>query len=63
MTGQPDPASSAVPVPKVAAAGAAGAATIVLVYILSLFHVDMPDSVAAAIAVLISVGAGYLKKG
>lgn len=49
------------PSPKVAAAGAAGSAAIVIVWIASLFGLDVPEPVATAIGVLIAVGAGYLK--
>jgi hypothetical protein len=49
------------PTPKVAAAGTAGAATIILVWIASLFGLDVPEYVATAIGVLIAVAAGYLK--
>lgn len=50
------------PTPKIAATGAAGAVAVVLVWILGMFHVDVPDPVAAAFAVLVAAGAGYLKK-
>lgn len=47
---------------KVIAAGSAGAATVVLVWAASLFKVDVPPEVASAVTVLISTGAGYLKR-
>lgn len=49
------------PTPKVAAAGTAGAATIVLVYIVGLLGLDVPPEVASAVTALLSFGAGYLK--
>lgn len=49
--------------PKVQAAGAAGAATIVLVWIAALSGVDVPPEVASAATTLIAVAAGYLKSG
>lgn len=49
------------PTPKVAAGTTAGAASIVLVWALSLVGVDMPEYVAASIAVLLTAGAAYLK--
>ena len=49
--------------PKVVAGGAAGAVTVVLVWIASLCNLPVPPEVASAVTVLISTGAGYLKKG
>jgi len=46
--------------PKVAAGGAAGAAAIVLVWLASLFGLDIPDYVAQAATVLISLVVGYM---
>lgn len=48
--------------PKVLASGTAGAATVVLVWVASMFNVDVPPEVASAVTVLISTGAGWLKK-
>lgn len=45
---------------KVKAAGAAGAATTVLVWGASVAGVDVPPEVAAAVTTLLSVGAGWL---
>lgn len=45
--------------PKVAATGAAGAATVILVWMLGLFNVDMPAEVAAALTTLIGTAAGW----
>lgn len=50
------------PVPKVAAAGVAGSATTVLVFIIEQFGVDVPAIVAAAITSLFAFAAGYIKK-
>lgn len=49
------------PVKKVTAAGAAGSAAVVLIYIAGLLGLDVPAEVAAAVTVLASFGAGYLK--
>lgn len=48
------------PTAKVSAAGAAGAASVVLCWLLSLFGIDVPAPVAAALATLLAAGAGYL---
>jgi hypothetical protein len=50
------------PTPKIAAAGAAGALTIIIVYVASLFGLDVPEYVATAVGVLITWAAGYLKR-
>lgn len=50
------------PVPKVSAAGVAGALTTVIVFGVALLGVDVPDGVAAALTALLTFGAGYLKK-
>lgn len=47
------------PVPKVAAGGAAGAAAVLVVWVLSLFGVDMPAAAAAALATILAFAAGY----
>jgi hypothetical protein len=47
--------------PKVAAGSTAGAASILLVWVLAQAGVDMPDHVAQAVTVLLSALAGYLK--
>ena len=49
------------PTPKVAAGGAAGAASIILVYTLTTLGVAVPAEVASALTVLISFAAAYLK--
>jgi len=52
---------SVLPVRKVAAGGAAGAVTAIIVWILSAaFKIDIPPEIAAAITVLLSFAAGYL---
>lgn len=48
--------------PKVQAGGAAGAASIVVVFIAGQLGLDVPPEVASALTVLISTGAGYLKR-
>ena len=49
--------------PKVAAAGSAGALVTVLVWVLALFHVDMPPEVAAALVAVGASAAGWFKTG
>lgn len=46
---------------KVQAAGAAGAVTTLLVWVASLFGVDVPPEAAAAATTLFATLAGYLK--
>lgn len=53
---------SLAPTPKVVAATTAGAATILLVWIVGLLGLGVPPEVAAAVTVLITAGAGYLKR-
>jgi hypothetical protein len=57
-TSQPG-GDSAVPRPKVAAAGIAGAATTILIFILERLGVEVPADVAAAITALLAFVAGY----
>ena len=47
--------------PKVQAGGAAGAASIVIVFIAGQLGLDVPGEVGAALATLIAVTAGWLK--
>ena len=47
--------------PKVQAAGAAGAITILLVWIVGLFGLEVPAEVASAFTTLVAFGAGYIK--
>lgn len=51
------------PDPKVTAATAAGAATVVLVWLVGLFGLVVPPEVAAAVTVLLTGAVGYLKRG
>lgn len=53
---------SAAPTPKVVAVGVTGAASVLLLWLLSQFGVTMPPEVAAAVAVLLAAGAGYIKR-
>jgi hypothetical protein len=46
----------------VTAGAAAGAAVVVLVWVLGLLGVDLPAEVASALTVLAGFGAGYLKE-
>jgi len=47
--------------PKTAAAGIAGAATLVIVFVLGQLGVEIPADVASAITVIIAFVAAYLK--
>ncbi len=51
---------SRTPTTKVAAGGTAGAISVVLVFILGKFNVEIPGDVGSAITVLFSVASGYL---
>lgn len=50
------------PTNKLTAAGAAGSASVVIVWLAGLVGVDMPAEVGAAVATLLSFAAGYLVK-
>lgn len=50
------------PVPKVAAAGIAGAITVVIIYLATLTGVPMTPEVASAITLLIMSAAAWIKK-
>lgn len=50
------------PIPKVTAAVAAGAATVLLVWIAGTLGLDVPPEVASAVTVLLSAGTAYLKR-
>ena len=50
------------PTRKVGMGGVAGAATVVLVWVLGLLGVPVPVEVASAMTVLIMFGAGYLTR-
>jgi hypothetical protein len=60
---QPISQASTLPTAKVAAGGAAGAATVVLVYILGLFHLAVTPELGSAVTVIFSFAASYLIKG
>ncbi len=47
------------PTPKVGAAALAGAISVVVIYIVSLFGVEIPGGVGAAIATVFTFVAGY----
>jgi hypothetical protein len=51
---------SLAPTSKVTAAGVGGAAALIVVWVLSLFHVDVPTLVSAALTLVASFGAGYV---
>lgn len=50
------------PIPKVVAAGTAGAVTVLLVWIAGLLGLDVPEEVAAAVTAILATAAGYLKR-
>jgi len=50
------------PTPKVAAAGVGGSLAVVIVWVAGIAGVEVPAEVAAAIALLLSFAAGYLKR-
>lgn len=49
------------PVPKVAAGWGGGAATVLIVWLLGAFGVDMPAEVAAALTAVIAGAAAWLR--
>ncbi len=51
---------SKAPRPKIAAAGVAGALTVLIVYLAGLAGLAIPEEVAAAVAALLAFAAGYL---
>ena len=60
---EPDavPVGSAKPYPKVLAGGAAGAASVVVVWLVGLAGVEVPAGVSSAFTTLITFAAAYLK--
>lgn len=52
------------PVPKVAAAGVAGAIVLVVVFLIQTFlpSFEIPEAVASAVTILVAFVAGYIKK-
>jgi hypothetical protein len=59
---QPISQASTLPTAKVAAGGAAGAVTVVLVYVLGLFHLPATPELASAVTVIFSFATSYLIK-
>lgn len=53
--------ASYTPTAKVAAGGIAGALTVLLAFVGTLLGLDLPEPVTAAITVLLTFGASYLK--
>lgn len=51
-----------VPIAKVAAGSAAGAATIVLVWLVGFLGVEVPPEVSSAVTLLLTAGTAYLKR-
>jgi hypothetical protein len=54
--------ASVSPTTKVAAGGVAGAATVMLVYVLGLFHLPVTPEVGSAATVIFSFATSYLMK-
>lgn len=54
--------STAEPTQKVAAAGIGGSLTVVLVYVLGQFGVELPSEVVAALTTIVAFLSGYLVK-
>lgn len=50
------------PKPKVKAAGAAGAASVLIVFVAGQFGLDIPPEAAAGITTLLAFAGGYLRK-
>lgn len=50
------------PSPKITAAGAAGAAAVLIVFIAEQFGLEIPPAASAAIATLLACAAGYFKR-
>ena len=59
---QPISQASTIPTAKVAAGGAAGAVTVVLVYVLGLFHLPVTPELGSAVTVIFSFVTSYLIK-
>lgn len=57
----PLPNNSLTPQPKVAASMVAGAVTILAVFVASLFGLNLPEAVTAAVTALVTAGVAYLK--
>ena len=57
-------APSAAPVPKVAAAGVAGAIVLVAVFVIQTFFpsIEIPEAVASAVTIIVAFAAGYIKR-
>lgn len=53
--------SALTPTPKMTASAVAGAVTVILVWSVGLAGLSVPTAVAAAVTLLITFGAGYLK--
>lgn len=53
--------SNSIPSAKIASAGIGGALSVILVWVLGLFGVDMPAEVAASMSAAIAFAFGYLK--
>lgn len=61
---KPEEKASLTPVPKVAAAGIAGAVTVLLVFVVQAIwpNFDIPSEVSAALTAIIAFAAGYMKR-
>jgi len=47
--------------PKILSAGIAGAITVVLLWVLSMFGVNVPAEVASAVTIIVAFAVGYLR--
>ena len=61
-TPTPDVKPSLAPSTKVTTSAVTGAAVVILVWVASMFGLDVPPEVAAAAAVVLSFGAAYAVK-
>lgn len=50
------------PIPKVVAGTAAGALTVLLVWLVGFWGVQVPEEISAAVTVLLVAGTAYLKR-
>ena len=62
VLGSPKAKEFTLPTNKVAAGGAAGALSVLIVFVIGQAGVDLPPEVSSSLTVLISFVAGYFKK-
>lgn len=63
VAAQPPLQSAYEPSGAIVMGSAAGAATIVIIWVIGLFHVAVPPEVASAFTVLLTAGAAYMGHG